>query len=78
MAIGVWQGLGVADGSMFRLSGGPDIIGRGCMVFADIEVLAVLEVLLERTPIDLCCWEREVYGSGGDCALVEHEQVLVG
>ena len=28
IAIGVWQGLGVADESMFRLSNGPDIIGR--------------------------------------------------
>ena len=66
MAIGVWQGLGVADGSMFRLSGGPDIIGRGW--FSDIETagcVQVPEVLLERPPIGLRCWEREACGSGG-------------
>ena len=39
MAIGVWQGLGVADGSMFRLSGGLDIIGR-CWCSHTLKVLA--------------------------------------
>ena len=60
MAIGVWQGLGV-DGSMFRAGHHWEVL-----VFTDIEsagCVQVLEVLLERTPIGLRCWEREACGS---------------
>ena len=80
MAIGVWQGLGVADGSMFRLSGGPDIIGRGWFS----QTLKLLAAYRSRR----CCSSAprlasvagngRLVGRGGGGALVGHEQVLGG
>ena len=69
-------GLAVADGSMFRLGGGPDIIGRGWCS----QTLKVLAVYRFRR----CCSSTPRLrlvgrgGGGGGGALVGHEQVLGG
>ena len=75
MAMGVWWGLGVAAGSMLRLSGGPDIMGR-VWCSQTLKALAAYRsrrYCSSQPRLASVAGNGRLVGLGGVCALFGHE-----